>query len=83
MQTNLATIADILAGKDFSLPPEVKAIKAFVAEHYDNRDVTVKLSGQEIIIMSRSAGLISSLRLNAPALTRAIGTTKQIRFRIG
>lgn len=83
MQTNLDSIRDILAGKDFSPPEEVKAIKAFVAEHYDNRDVTVKLSGQEIIIMSRSSGLISSLRLNAPALARAIGTTKRIRFRIG
>ena len=77
------TIAEILANKDFSPPEEVKAIKAFVAEHYDNRDVTVKLADQEIIIMSRSAGLIGSLRLNAPALARAVGTDKRIRFRIG
>ncbi|MGH7234080.1 MAG: hypothetical protein ACREF7_01370 [Candidatus Saccharimonadales bacterium] len=77
------SIADILASRDFSPPEEVKAIKAFVAQHYDNRDVSVKLSNQEIIIMSRSAGLIGSLRLNAPALARAVGTTKRIRFRIG
>lgn len=77
------TIADILANKDFSPPEEVRAIKAFVAEHYDNRDVTVKLSNQDIIIISRSAGLISSLRLNAPALAKAVGTSKRIRFRIG
>jgi hypothetical protein len=77
------SLAEILANKDFSLPDEVKAIKAFVAENYDNRDVTVKLLNQEIIIMSRSASLIGSLRLNAPALARAAGTVKRIRFRIG
>jgi hypothetical protein len=77
------SIAEILANKDFSPPEEVKAIKAFVSENYDNRDVTVKLSNQEIIIISRSASLIGSLRLNAPALARAVGTSKRIRFRIG
>ncbi len=77
------SLAEILASKNFSLPEEVKAIKAFVAENYDNRDVTVKLSNQEITIISRSASLIGSLKLNAPALARAAGTTKRIRFRIG
>ncbi len=77
------SIAEILANRDFSIPDEVKAIKAYVAENYDNRDVTVKLSGQEIVIMSRSAALIGNLRLNAPALSKAVGTTKRIRFKIG
>ena len=77
------SIAEILANKDFTPPEEVKAIKAFVAEHYENRDVSVKLSGQEIIVISRSAGLISSLRLNSADLAKAAGTLKRIRFRIG
>lgn len=78
------SIADILARKDFSPPDEVKAIKAYVAEHYDNHDVNVKIANQEeIVILSRSASLIATLRLNAPALEKAIATKKRIRFMIG
>lgn len=76
------TIANILAQKDFTPPEEVKAIKAYVASTY-GYDINVKLSGNDIVIMSLSAGLISTLRLNAPALAKAAGTNKQLRFKIG
>lgn len=64
------------------MPEEVTAIKAYVASQY-NQDVTVSLNKNEIIVSSRSAGLISTLRLNAPALKKAAGTDKKIRFRVG
>lgn len=76
------SLADILANKDFSMPDEVKAIKAYVASNYD-QDVTVSVKQNEIIISSRSAALISSLRLNGPALARAANVTKRIRYRVG
>jgi hypothetical protein len=76
------SVLDILANKDFSTPNEVTAIKTYVAKEYD-QDVTVSLTKNEIIVSSRSAGLISSLRLNSPALAKAANTTKRIRFRIG
>lgn len=76
------TIANILAQKDFTPPEEVKAIKAYVASTY-GYEVSVKLAGNDIIITGRSAGLISTLRLNAPALAKAAGTKKQLRFKIG
>lgn len=76
------SLIDILSGKDFSQPDEVTAIKTYVAKRYQ-QDVTVTIAGNEIIISSRSAGLISTLRLNSPDLQKAAATNKKIRFRIG
>jgi hypothetical protein len=76
------SLRDILAGKDFSPPDEVKAIKAYVAHNY-GQDVTVALKANEIVVSSRSAALVSSLRLNGPALARAAGVSKRIRFKVG
>ena len=76
------SVGDILAGKDFSPPDEIKALKAYVADTY-GQDVTVSLKNSEIVISSRSAALISNLRLNGPALARAAGISKRIRFKVG
>ncbi len=76
------SLADILSNKDFSPPDEVRAIKTYVADQYGS-DIVVKVSSKDIIVMSRSAALISNLRANAPALQKASGSSKRIRFRIG
>ena len=76
------SLADILANKDFSLPDEVRAIKEYVAANY-GKDVTVAVRNTEIVVSSRSAALVSSLRLNGPALARAAGVSKRIRFKVG
>lgn len=76
------SLSDILANKDFSMPDEASAIKSYVAKEY-NQDVNVTIAANEIIISSRSAGLISTLRLNSPALKKAAKTDKKLRFRIG
>lgn len=76
------SLADILSNRDFSLPDEVTAIKSYVAKKY-SQDINVSITDQEIVISSRSAGLISNLRLNSPAISKAAATTKRIRFKIG
>jgi len=76
------SLSDILSNKDFSIPQEVIAIKDYVAKQY-NKDIQVTISEKEIIISSRSAGLISSLRLNSPELYKVINTDKKIRLKIG
>ena len=75
------SLLDILSNKDFSMPEEVAAIKTYVANKY-NQDVSVSISKDAITISSRSAGLISTLRLNSPALAKAANTTKKIRYRV-
>lgn len=75
-------IANILSNKDFSMPREVSAIKSFVAQEY-NKDIEVAIRNDEIVISSRSVGLISSLRMNSPSLVKAASTNKKIRFKVG
>ncbi len=76
------SLSDILSNKDFAMPDEATAIKSYVAKTYA-LDVSVTVTANEIIVSSTSAGLISSLRLNSPALQKAANTAKKIRFRIG
>lgn len=75
-------IRDILLRKDFDVPPEVSAIKDYVQCHY-NSDVRVTVQPKSLLISARSASLIGSLRLNAPALQKAVNTDKKLIFRIG
>lgn len=76
------SIFDVLKRKDFDIPPEVEAIKTYVRRYYD-AEVTVTVQQRGFIISARSAGLIGSLRLNAPKLQKAANTDKPIFFRIG
>ncbi len=76
------SLFNILSNKDFSPPDEVGLIKQYVIEKY-NQDVNVAINSREIIVSSRSSGLISTLRNNSPALIKAAKTDKKIRFRIG
>lgn len=76
------TIADILHRKDFDMPPEVRAIKDYVLRHYQS-EVHVTVQPRTLLVTARSASLIGTLRLNAPALQQAAATEKRLIFRIG
>lgn len=76
------TLSDILSKKDFDTPAEIRAIKEYVQRTY-SADVTVTMQPHSIVISARSAALIGSLRLNAPAVQKAAATEKRIIFRIG
>ena len=75
-------ISDILRRKDFDVPPEIEAIKAYVRRHYD-AEITVTSAKQGLTINAPSAGLIATLRLNVTKLQKAANTEKRISFRIG
>lgn len=76
------SLGDLLAGRDFDEPPEVRAIKDYVRRHYQT-EVKVTMQPHSIIVAARSAGLIGSLRLNLPKLQAAAATEKRIMLRIG
>ena len=75
-------IADILRQKDFDVPPEVEAIKAYIRRHYD-AEVSVTVQQRGFVVTTRSSGLIGTLRLNLPQLQKAANTNKPITLRIG
>lgn len=74
-------LADILSNKDFDIPPEAQAIKEYVRRHYDH-EVTVTIQQRTILIAARSAALIGTLRLNAPAIQKFALTEKKLLFRV-
>ena len=75
-------LSDILSHKDFDVPPEITAIKDYVRRHYDS-EVQITLQLRSIVIKASSAALITTLRLNAPAIQKAADTEKRLVFRIG
>ncbi len=74
-------LSDILSHKDFDTPQEIMAIKNYVRRHYD-AEVEVMMQQRSILISARSASLIGTLRLNAPAIKKIAQTEKSLVFRI-
>jgi hypothetical protein len=75
------SLADLLAKKDFDEPPEMQAIKQFVADRFQE-DVEVLVRERDIIVTTSSAALASTLRLNVTELRKIAETEKRITFRI-
>lgn len=75
-------LADILRGRDFDEPPEIRAIKDYVRRYYE-AEVRVTMQQHTIVVAARSAGLIGSLRANLPKLQAAAETDKRILLRVG
>jgi hypothetical protein len=76
------SLGDILSNRDFDMPPEVRAIKAYVQRYYE-AEVKVTVQPHTIVVAARSAALIGSLRLNLPKLQAAAGTDKRLLLRVG
>jgi len=74
-------LRDILAKKDFDVPPEVQAIKDYVKRHFD-AEVSITMQPHTIIVTTSSAALAGSLRMSMPKLQEAAATDKRIMLRI-
>ena len=75
------SLADLLANKNFDEPPEMQAIKQFVAEKYQE-DVEVLVRDRDIVVTTSSASLANTLRLKITELKSIAQTKKRITFRI-
>lgn len=73
----------ILAKKNFTQPPEIVAIKKYIAQHFDGREVGVAISGHAIVITAASAAFVGSLKNHTRQLQAIADTKKRIVFRIG
>ena len=72
-------VAAILGKRDFDIPAEVVAIKTYVRRLYQS-EVEVLVEKRSLRISARSAGLIGTLRLNAPALQKSAQADKKLYF---
>ncbi len=77
-----SSIGDILGKKDFSEPPEIEIIKAFVFERF-KQSPSVKLNDSTIIIAVSSAGLAGALRPELHKLQEQLNTKRRLVIRIG
>jgi hypothetical protein len=75
------SLLDILTRKDFSEPPEIKAIKQYVADHFQEA-VEVIVREREILVTAPSAALANTLRYHVRHLQKAAQTSKRIVLRI-
>ena len=75
-------LRDLLAGRERQEPPEMAAIKRYVAEKFDER-VGVTVREREIIIACPSAALAGTLRLKMLELQALVGSDKRLVFRVG
>jgi len=77
------SIADLLAARKPSEPPEIRAIKDYVQQHF-KETVQVMLRERDIVITVRSSALAGALRMHSVGLGKAIGDNqRQFTYRIG
>lgn len=77
------SLFDILKRKDFDVPAEIGAVKKYVREEFDSEVEVILKGDKEMVIASRSAALIGSLRMHGPRIKKAAHTERRIIFRVG
>lgn len=76
------SIADIIGGKSFAEPEEIRIIKNYIFEHYQaNAGVTV--NEKTITIKVTSSALANTLRFELRDLQQKCKTDKKLLLRIG
>jgi hypothetical protein len=75
------SLNDILGRKDFTEPPEMAAIQAYVQREFQV-SAGVLVRERDIIITVPNAALANTLRLRGRALRQACQTDKRLVFRI-
>jgi len=80
------SIADLLAARKPSEPPEIRAIKDYVQQHFQEA-VNVMVRERDVVITVRSSALAGALRMRKLDLSSLLDTPnapqKQIIFRVG
>lgn len=75
------SLGDLLPKHRFEEPPEVRAIKAFIEEQYQ-QPAGVSIRQQQIIIHVKSAALAGALRLRLHELREQCQTDRRLVIRI-
>ncbi len=76
------SVSNILNQPRFAEPPEVAAIKAYISDKYRSK-VQITVGPQQIIILTKSAALAGTLRMELAAIQTAAKTKKRLVIRIG
>jgi hypothetical protein len=74
-------IGDLLAGRMPQEPPEIRAIKRYIDEHF-HVVAQVAIQNETIIVSVKSASLANTLRLRLPQIREIAQTDRKLFFRI-
>jgi hypothetical protein len=77
------SIASLLGQRNFEQPPEIEAIKAYVADQFAGRTVSIKLHEDSVIVTASSAAFVGALKPHIPQLQKLAGDQKRIVLRVG
>lgn len=72
---------DLLARRMPEEPPEIRAIRAYIGEHF-HETAQIGMQNEAIVISVRSAALANTLRLRLPQIQVAAQTDRKLLFRI-
>lgn len=75
-------LGDILGKKRLSEPPEIKIIKQFVRDKFDE-EVAITVKPKHIIISAPNSALAGSLRMHIYELQQLCNTKKRLSIRVG
>ncbi len=75
-------LRDLLPSRKFNEPPEIKIIKKFVRDKFDE-DVGIDVRPKQIIIAAPNAALAGALRMHLHELSDLCKTDKRLSIRIG
>ena len=75
-------LREILGKKRFIEPPEIKIIKKFVHDKFDE-EVSIDIKPKQIIIAVPNAALAGALRMHLHELSQLCKTNKRLSIRIG
>lgn len=76
------TISELLGGHLFNEPPEIKLIKKFIQDKFEE-DCSVKISTHKILIYVPNSALAGALNENLQSLKSQLNTSKVINIIIG
>ncbi len=75
-------LGDLLPSRKFTQPPEIKIIKKFVRDKFDE-EVGVEAKPNAIVINAPNAALAGTLRMHLHELSEICQTDKRLVVKIG
>ena len=76
------SVGDLLHNRRPTTPPEIDRIKQYIKKQYD-KTVSVEIHKNHISVVTPSAALANTLRLDMPRVQAAAESDKKIVIKIG
>lgn len=76
------SLFSILSNKDFDIPPEVAAVKAYIKRHFD-MEVPVAIKDKNIVVQAPNSAMAGALRMHSYKIIEECNLSGRVLIRIG